>query len=107
MKAFRLIILVWISLLTSFVCARAEGVDSVVLGTTPKFIYSLGGTAGINHMMNIELRGEKLGKRTWGANYSLFMTSQANPLDSTISVYDRVFGFPTLEGLGCVYRFPS
>ena len=97
MKAFRLIILVWISLLTSFVCARAEGVDSVVVGTTPKFIYSLGGTAGINHMMNIELRGEKLGKRTWGANYSLFMTSQANPLDSTISVYDRVFGFPTLE----------
>lgn len=67
-------------------------VDSV-----PKHIYSIGGNASINHLFNIEIRGEKLVKRGWGGNYGLFMDSQANPLDKEISVYDRVFGFPTLE----------
>ncbi|MBR1520984.1 MAG: acyloxyacyl hydrolase [Bacteroidaceae bacterium] len=75
----------------------AEDADSVVVDTIPKFLYSIGGSGGMNHLLNIKMRGEKLVKRGWGANYSLFMNSQANPLDSAISVYDRVFGFPTLE----------
>lgn len=98
MKGFRLKIFVWISILASFASVRAEDADSVVVvDSVPKFIYSIGGGAGINHLLNITIRGEKLVKRGWGSNYSLFMTSQANPLDSAISVYDRVFGFPTLE----------
>ncbi|MDE7118820.1 MAG: acyloxyacyl hydrolase [Bacteroidaceae bacterium] len=77
---------------------RAEDADSVVVKKCPpKFIYTVGGSAGINHLINIKIRGEKLVKRGWGGNYSLFMNSQANPLDTAISVYDRVFGFPTLE----------
>ena len=80
-----------------FASAGAEDTMAVVQDTVPRFIYSVGGSAGINHMLNITMRGEKLIKRGWGSNYSLFMNSQANPLDSTISVYDRVFGFPTLE----------
>lgn len=97
MKDFRLKVFVWISLLTSFVVVRAEDVDSLVVGKTPKYIYSVGGMSGINRTMNIRMRGENLGKRLWGANYSLFMTAQVNPLDSTISPYDRAYGFPTLE----------
>ena len=81
----------------SFVSMRAEDTDSVVIENTPKFIYSVGGSAGMNHLINIKIRGEQLVKRGWGANYSLFMNAQANPLDTAISVYDRVFGFPTLE----------
>lgn len=63
----------------------------------PRFFYSVGGGAGLNHLFNIEMRGEKLVKRGWGGAYGLFVNSQANPVDSTISMYDRVFGFPTLE----------
>ena len=81
----------------SFVSLRAEDTDSVVTDNTPKFIYSVGGSAGINHLINIKMRGEQLVKRGWGGNYSLFMNSQANPLDTALSVYDRVFGYPTLE----------
>ena len=81
----------------SFASLYAEDTVAVAVDTIPKFIYSVGGSAGMNHMLNIEMRGEKLVNRGWGSNYSLFMNSQANPLDSTISVYDRVFGFPTLE----------
>ena len=81
----------------SFASLYAEDTVAVAVDTIPKFIYSVGGSAGMNHLLNIEMRGEKLVKRGWGSNYSLFMNSQANPLDSTISVYDRVFGFPTLE----------
>ena len=81
----------------SFVSMRAEDTDSVVIENTPKFIYSVGGSAGMNHLINIKIRGEQLVKRGWGANYSLFMNAQSNPLDTAISVYDRVFGFPTLE----------
>lgn len=75
----------------------AEGTNDEVIDTIPKFIYSAGGEAAMNHLFNITMREEKLVKRGWGANYSIFMTSQANPLDTAISVYDRVFGFPTLE----------
>lgn len=81
----------------SFVPVSAEETDVVKVDTVPKFIYSIGGGAGMNHLFNIEMRGEKLVKRGWGGAYELFMTSQANPLDTTVSVYDRVFGFPTLE----------
>ena len=81
----------------SFASMNAEGTDAVEPDTVPKFIYSIGGEAAMNRLLNIEMRGEKLIKRGWGSNYSLFMNSQANPLDSAISVYDRVFGFPTLE----------
>lgn len=65
--------------------------------TIPRFIYSIGGGAGLNSLMNITVREEKLVKKNGGAQYSLFVNSQANPLDTAISVYDRVFGFPTLE----------
>lgn len=65
--------------------------------TVPKHIYSIGGNASINHLFNVEVRGEMLVKRGWGGNYGVFMNSQANPRDREISVYDRVFGFPTLE----------
>ena len=68
-----------------------------VKDTIPKFIYSVGVEAAMNHLFNITMREEKLVKRGWGSNYSIFMTSQANPLDSAISIYDRMFGFPTLE----------
>lgn len=78
-------------------CTASTCCESLAKDTVPKFIYSVGGSAGINHLLNIEMRGEKLVKRGWGGNYSLFVNSQANPLDSTISVYDRIFGFPTLE----------
>lgn len=63
----------------------------------PKHIYSIGGSGGIDHLLNVKVRGEKLVKRGWGSSYNVFMNSQANPLDREISVYDRVFGFPTLE----------
>lgn len=90
--------LVAIIVSVSFLPMQAEDADSVVVeNATPKFIYTVGGSAGINHLINIKIRGEKLVKRGWGGNYSLFMNSQANPLDTAISVYDRVFGFPTLE----------
>ncbi len=90
--------LVAIMVSVSFVPMWAEDTDSVdVENAPPKFIYTVGGSAGINHLINIKIRGEKLVKRGWGGNYSLFMNSQANPLDTAISVYDRVFGFPTLE----------
>ena len=90
--------LVAIIVSVSFLPIRAEDADSVVAkNAPPKFIYTVGGSAGINHLINIKIRGEKLVKRGWGGNYSLFMNSQANPLDTAISVYDRVFGFPTLE----------
>ena len=82
----------------SFASKGAEDTDVVMPDTVPKFIYSIGGGAGMNHLFNIEMRGEKIVKRGWGGAYELFMTSQANPLDTAISVYDRVFGFPTLEG---------
>ena len=95
--ALRKTILIAICIFVPFVPLCAEGTDSVAIDTIPKFIYSVGGSAGINHLLNIKMRGEKLVKRGWGSNYSLFMNSQANPLDSAISVYDRVFGFPTLE----------
>lgn len=75
----------------------AEDTDAVNVDSVPKFLYSIGGGGSISHLFNISMRGEKLVKRGWGGNYSLFMTSQANPLDTAISVYDRVFGFPTLE----------
>ncbi|MBR3619121.1 MAG: acyloxyacyl hydrolase [Bacteroidaceae bacterium] len=65
--------------------------------SVPRFIYSVGGSGSISHMMNIRMRDEKLGKKLWAGNYAIFMNSQANPLDPNISVYDRVFGFPTLE----------
>ncbi|MBQ6749263.1 MAG: acyloxyacyl hydrolase [Bacteroidaceae bacterium] len=81
----------------SFVPSYAEDADSVIVGSAPKFLYSVGGSAGINHLLNIEMRGEKLVKRGWGSNYGLYFDWQANPLDTAISVYDRVFGFPTLE----------
>ena len=90
-----LMFLVWLSV--PFVSVNAEGTDVVEPDTVPKFIYSVGGEAAMNHMLNITMRGEKLVKRGWGGNYSLFFNSQANPMDSAISVYDRVFGFPTLE----------
>lgn len=80
-----------------FVPLCAEDTNSLMEDTVPKFLYSVGGSAGMNHLLNIKIRGEKLVKRGWGGNYSLFMNSQANPLDTAISVYDRVFGFPTLE----------
>lgn len=96
----------------SFASAGAEDTDSVALSAVhdvmegneagsaadvPKFLYSVGGTSGINHLLNITMRGERLVKRGWGSNYGLFVNSQANPLDSTISAYDRQLGFPTLE----------
>lgn len=71
--------------------------DSTDSQRVHKFFYSIGGNAGINHLLNIEMRGEKLVKRGWGSNYALFFDWQANPLDSTASVYDRAFGFPALE----------
>lgn len=77
--------------------AEEPAVVPVEKGRVPRFLYSVGGAAGINHLLNIEMRGEKLVKRGWGSNYGLFVNSQANPLDSTISVWDRVFGFPALE----------
>lgn len=97
MKHFfrRFILLVCVSV--SFAFVNAEGTDAVVPDTVPKFIYSVGGEAAMNHLFNITMRGEKLVERGWGSNFSIFMNSQANPLDSAISVYDRVFGFPTLE----------
>lgn len=79
------------------VCAEETDNEAAKVDSVPKFIYSVGGSAGINHLMNIEMRGEKLVKRGWGSNYSLFFNSQANPLDTAISVYDRIYGFPTLE----------
>ena len=102
-------IFLWLSLAVSATCLSAEETDSIRVGSVhggiedarvdsvPKFIYSVGASAGMNHLLNIEMRGEKLIKRGWGGNYSLFVNSQANPLDTAISVYDRVFGFPTLE----------
>ena len=76
---------------------EASASSSAFPDTVPKFIYSVGGSAGISHLMNIKMRNETLGKRLWAGHYSIFVNSQANPLDSTINVYDRVFGFPTLE----------
>ena len=89
--------LLLIFLLVSSVSTFAEDTNAVIKDSVPKFIYSVGGEGAMNHLFNITMREEKLVKRGWGGNYSLFMTSQANPLDSAISVYDRVFGFPTLE----------
>ena len=86
-----------ISISVSSVSMYAEDTDAVNVDSVPKFLYSIGGGGSISHLFNISMRGEKLVKRGWGGNYSLFMTSQANPLDTAISVYDRVFGFPTLE----------
>lgn len=65
--------------------------------TPPEFIYSVGGASGIAHLLNIKIRDEKLVKRGWCGHYALYFDWQANPLDSVISVYDRAFGFPTLE----------
>ncbi len=76
---------------------RAQGSDTLVVDTVPRFIYSIGAGAGLNRLMNITIRDEKLVKKNGGSNYSVFVNSQANPLDTAISVYDRVFGFPTLE----------
>ncbi len=90
------IILVSASLFSAAVSAQEEG-GAPVVDTIPKFIYSVGGGAGLNTLMNITMRDEKLVKKGGGAQYSLFVNSQANPLDTAISVYDRVFGFPTLE----------
>lgn len=90
-------VVLFVSLLVSSASLCAEDPNGDVADTIPKFIYSVGGEAAMNHLFNITMREEKLVKRGWGGNYSLFMTSQANPLDSAISVYDRVFGFPTLE----------
>lgn len=90
-------ILLLISISVSFVSVYAEGTDAVNVDSVPKFLYSIGGGGSISHLFNISMRNEKLVKRGWGGSYSLFMTSQANPLDTAISVYDRVFGFPTLE----------
>jgi hypothetical protein len=86
-----------VSISVNSVCANAEVAGVTEPDTVPKFIYSVGGEAAMNHLFNLKMRGEKLVKRGWGGNYSLFYNSQANPLDSAISVYDRVFGFPTLE----------
>ena len=90
---FLLVILMMFSVTMS----AEDSIHIVDPDSTPRFIYSVGGSAGMNHLLNITMRGEKLIKRGWGSNYSLFVNSQANPLDSAISVYDRVFGFPTLE----------
>lgn len=91
------IMLLGMSLLPLSVLADEENVASGDVDTIPKFIYSVGGGAGLNSLMNITIRDEKLVKSGGGAQYSLFVNSQANPLDTAISVYDRVFGFPTLE----------
>lgn len=105
------VLLIGIMMSVSFVSMNANGTDCVDAYHTdamyshqekekdsiPNFLYSIGGGAGINHLMNIVMRDEKLVKRGWGGSYGVFVNSQANPLDSAISVYDRVFGFPTLE----------
>ncbi len=85
------------ALLFSVPAMAQERSDVNDVDTIPKFIYSIGGGAGLNSLMNITIREEKLVKKSGGAQYSLFVNSQANPLDTAISVYDRVFGFPTLE----------
>lgn len=115
MKSILLKALFVVSVWVSFTTVQAEDTNSFVVAeetslpndesagvstshdSVPKFIYSVGGSASISHVMNIKLRNENLVKRLWAAHYSIFANSQANPLDSTISVYDRVFGFPTLE----------
>lgn len=97
----------------SFASVHAEDADCVIADVVPadsveadasddeskmpRFLYSVGGNAGLNHLLNIKMRGEKLVKRGWGSNYGIFFDWKANPLDSAISVYDRAFGFPTLE----------
>ena len=90
-------LLVIVLMMFSVPMGAEDTIHVVAPDSTPRFIYSVGGSAGMNHLLNITMRGEKLIKRGWGSNYSLFVNSQANPLDSAISVYDRVFGFPTLE----------
>ena len=78
----------------------AEDTDAVVDDTLPpphRFIYSAGGSSGINHLLNIKMRGENLVQRGWGSNYGLYFDWQANPLDTAVNIYDRSFGFPTLE----------
>ena len=83
---------------TSLYAVSDDASNSVLThDSVPKHIYSIGGTAGLNLVMNIVMRKEKLVKWGMGGHYSLFMNSQANPMDKDISVYDRVFGFPTLE----------
>ena len=76
---------------TSIDVSVAEPVEapdfSVRKDSVPKFIYSVGGSGGISHMMNIKMRDEKLGKRLWAGNYSIFMNSQANPLDSGLVTF--------------------
>ncbi len=67
------------------------------LAPPPRHIFSVGGSGAINHLLNIKVRGEKLVKRGWGSNYNIFFNGQANPADTAINIYDRVFGFPTLE----------
>ena len=64
----RYMLLVCVSV--SFASMNAEGTDAVVTDSVPKFIYSVGGEAAMNHLLNIEMRGEKLVKRGWGSNYS-------------------------------------
>lgn len=98
-RLFRLIFFLWVSVSFAPLWAEDADADSLAAGhhAVPKFIYSVGGSAGLNHLLNIEMRGEQLVKRGWGSNYGLYFDWQANPLDTTISVYDRAYGFPTLE----------
>ena len=90
-------ILLFVTMSLSCMSVWAQDSDAIVVDTVPRFIYSVGAGAGANGLMNITIRDEKLVKKNGGANYSLFVNSQANPLDTAISVYDRIFGFPTLE----------
>ena len=90
-------ILLFVTMSLSCMSVWAQDSDAIVVDTVPRFIYSIGAGAGANGLMNITIRDEKLVKKNGGANYSLFVNSQANPLDTAISVYDRIFGFPTLE----------
>lgn len=86
-------------------CVMADAVSADSIGETtvneegrvPHFLYSVGGSVGINHLLNIEMRGEKLVKRGWGGNYGAYFDWRANPLDTTVSVYDKAFRFPALE----------
>jgi hypothetical protein len=66
-----------ISISVSSVSMYAEDTDAVNVDSVPKFLYSIGGGGSISHLFNISMRGEKLVKRGWGGNYSLFMTSQS------------------------------
>lgn len=60
----------------------------------PHFLYSVGGSAGLN---NLQKRGGILMNHNWSSNYGMFFNWQTNPLNSAVNMYDRAFGFPTLE----------